>query len=152
MYTIEIPGRGPLQLSYAVFDFNGTLADGGELLSNIGVLIMRLSSLLECVVLTADTFGSVHEALKTLPVHIDIIHTGTDKANVIKLLRGGVVVVGNGRNDYEMMTAADLSIITAGPEGTAAKSIMVADIFVPNIYTAFDLLLQPKKVIATLRS
>ena len=110
-----------------------------------------LSSLLECVVVTADTFGSVHDALKTLPVHIDIIHTGTDKANAIKLLRGGVVVVGNGRNDYEMMTA-DLSIITAGPEGTAAKSIMVADIFVPNIYTAFDLLLQPKKVIATLRS
>jgi soluble P-type ATPase len=44
-----------------------------------------------------------------------------------------------------------LSIATAGPEGTAAKVLQVADIIVPNIYTALDLIANPKKIIATLR-
>ena len=66
-------------------------------------------------------------------------------------MAGGVVAVGNGWNDYDMFTLADLSVVTAGPEGVAAKAFQVANIFVPNIYVALDQLLNPKKIIATLR-
>lgn len=38
MYTIDIPGQGELQLAHAVFDFNGTLANGGDLLPDLGAL------------------------------------------------------------------------------------------------------------------
>ncbi len=151
MYTIDIPGRGELQLSHAVLDFNGTLADGGELLPDLGPLLFRVSSLLSCIILSADSFGSVHNALQAVPVHVEVVKTGKDKALFIEQMAGGVVAVGNGWNDYEMFTRADLSIVTAGPEGAAAKALQVADIFVPNIYVALDLLLNPKKIIATLR-
>lgn len=152
MYAIEIPGRGNLQLAHAVFDFNGTLANGGELLPHIGNLLIHLSSLLGCVILTADSFGSVHAATKALPVRIGVVQTGIDKARFIEQLHGGIAAIGNGQNDYDMMNVADLSIVTAGPEGTAAKLFTIADIFVPDIHTAFDLLLHPKKLIATLRA
>jgi soluble P-type ATPase len=82
---------------------------------------------------------------------VEVVKTGKDKALFIEQMAGGVVAVGNGWNDYEMFTRADLSIVTAGPEGAAAKALQVADIFVPNIYVALDLLLNPKKIIATLR-
>ncbi|WP_053960870.1 HAD family hydrolase [Sulfobacillus thermosulfidooxidans] len=151
MYTIDIPGQGELQLAHAVFDFNGTLANGGDLLPDLGPLLFRVSNLLPCVILTADSFGSAHNALKALPVRVEVVKTGKDKARFVEQLVGGVVAVGNGWNDYEMFTRADLSIVTGGPEGTAAKVLQVADIFVPNIYVALDLLLNPKKIIATLR-
>ncbi len=41
MYTIDIPGRGELQLAHAVFDFNGTLANTGDLLPDLNHSLFR---------------------------------------------------------------------------------------------------------------
>ena len=151
MYTIDIPGRGEIQFAHAVFDFNGTLANGGDLLPDLSHAFFPVSNLLSCMILTADSFGSVYTAVKSLPVQVHVVKTGVDKAYYVEQLEGGVIAVGNGSNDYDMFIQADLSIATAGPEGTAAKVLQVADIIVPNIYTALDLIANPKKIIATLR-
>ena len=74
---IDIPGRGELQLSHAVLDLNGTLADGGQLLPDLGPLPFRVSTLLPCIILRVDSFGSVPNALQAVPVHV--VKTGKDK-------------------------------------------------------------------------
>lgn len=152
MYTIDIPGRGELQLAHAVFDFNGTLANAGDLLPDLNHSLFRVSNLLSCIILTADSFGTVHTAVKSLPVQVEAVDSGKDKARFVEQLHGGVVAIGNGWNDYDMFIHADLSIAIVGPEGTAAKVLQVANILVPDIYTALDLLVNPKKIIATLRA
>ena len=65
--------------------------------------------------------------------------SGKDKARFVEQLRGGMVAIGNGWNDCHMFIHADLSIAMVGPEGTAARVLQVANILVPDIYTALDL-------------
>lgn len=58
MLTIDIPGFGELNLSYALIDFNGTLATDGKLISGIGESPKELSRLIELHVVTGDGHGT----------------------------------------------------------------------------------------------
>jgi soluble P-type ATPase len=42
MIELQIPGRGIIELEYAVFDVNGTLATDGQLIAGIEPLIAQL--------------------------------------------------------------------------------------------------------------
>jgi hypothetical protein len=59
------------------------------------------------------------------------------------------VCIGNGRNDHLMLEAAALRIAVLQQEGTAAEAL-TADVMVPDILAALNLLLQPRRLIATL--
>jgi soluble P-type ATPase len=50
-----------------------------------------------------------------------------------------------------MMEASSLGILIVGPEGAAADALQVADVVVRDVRDALDLLLRPKRIIATLR-
>ncbi len=63
-----------------------------------------------------------------------------------------VVAIGNGRNDRMMLDAAALGIAVCGAEGAAAETLEAADIVVGRIVDALDLLLHPKRLVATLRA
>jgi soluble P-type ATPase len=63
-----------------------------------------------------------------------------------------VVAVGNGRNDVAMFEAAALGIAVLGPEGAAGVLLQVADVVVPDVYVALELLLHPRRLKATLRA
>jgi soluble P-type ATPase len=63
-----------------------------------------------------------------------------------------VVALGNGANDAEMQRLAALSIAVMGNEGLSTKSLGAADVLAPSIETALDLLLLPRRLIATLRT
>jgi soluble P-type ATPase len=63
-----------------------------------------------------------------------------------------VVAIGNGANDVEMLHRAALGIAVLGGEGLAAKCLNAADIVVPSIEVALDLLIYPKRLLATLRA
>jgi soluble P-type ATPase len=67
MLKIDIPGFGALQLEHLVSDFTGTLSVNGRLLPGVGELLEQLSASLTIHVLTADTFGRVHEELAGRP-------------------------------------------------------------------------------------
>jgi soluble P-type ATPase len=50
-----------------------------------------------------------------------------------------------------MLAAAGLGIAVLGSEGLATATLQPADIVVPNVTDAFDLLLYPQRLVATLR-
>jgi soluble P-type ATPase len=60
--------------------------------------------------------------------------------------------VGNGRNDRLMLKEAALGIVVVQTEGTAVEAMSAADLLVPGILEALDLLLFPRRLKATLRS
>lgn len=148
--TVKIPGRARLQLEHLVLDLNGTLAARGRLLPGVRKRVVALARLLRVTVLTADTYGVAARALAPLPVALERVRTGREKARFVSA-REGVVAVGNGANDAGMLAAADLGIAVLGPEGMAAALLGAADVLAPSIDDALDLLLDPRALVATLR-
>jgi hypothetical protein len=50
-----------------------------------------------------------------------------------------------------MLERAALGIAVLGPEGLALSCLQAADVVVPDILAALDLLLFPRRLVATLR-
>lgn len=148
---LEVPG-GPVAFRHLVLDFTGTLSLDGGLLPGVEERLRHLASELKITVLTADTFGTVRGAMRELPVEIQIIGDGKEKADVVSSLGPGeVIAVGNGRNDIPMMKAAGLSVAVLGPEGSAGGLLTCADVVARDIRDALDLILHPLRLKATLR-
>jgi soluble P-type ATPase len=107
-------------------------------------------------VITADTFGLAKDRLAGLPVGVTIIRgESRDQAKldfVTKLGNERVMAIGNGRNDCKMLAAAAVGVAVIQREGAYAATVMSADVVCSHILDALDLLLQPKRLIATLRS
>lgn len=149
---IDIPGRATLKLDHAVFDLNGTLSLDGGLLPGVRQRARALSEQLSCLLLTADTFGTGESVARDLGFDFHRVADGPEKVSVVRALgSSGTVAVGNGQNDAGMLHEAALGIAVLGPEGTAASALQAATIVVPDIRVAFDLLLHPTRLIATLR-
>jgi soluble P-type ATPase len=156
MLDLTIPGFGRLELTDAVCDYNGTLAADGLLLDGVHERIQRLSSELRVHVVTADTFGSAASQLQRLPCALVILDPGRQaeaKRDFVQSLGAArVVAIGNGRNDRMMLDRAALGIAVCGAEGAAAEAMQASDIVVGRIVDALDLLLHPKRLVATLRA
>ena len=151
MIQVEIPGRGVLELSHAVFDFNGTLALDGALLPGVADDMARLSAVLSCVLVSADTHGTLARVGQGLGCPLHVVTRGEDKAILVEQLPGSVVAIGNGQNDWAMFQAAALSIAVLGPEGASGRTLAAADVVVRDVHDAFGLLLDPTRLVATLR-
>jgi soluble P-type ATPase len=150
--TVEIPEAKQLRVRHVVFDFNGTLATDGRLIRGVGARVRRLARVAEVIVTTADTFGTAREALAGLPAAVHVVRGGADKRQLVRSLGGEhVAVVGNGANDVLMFKEAVLGIAVCGIEGLAAELLRAATIVVHDINDAIDLLLRPKRLVATLR-
>ena len=150
--AVAVPGAKALRLGHVVFDFNGTLATDGTLIRGVAARIRRLARIVEVVILTADTFGTARAALAGLPVAVQVVRGGRDKRRVVRSLGGErVAVVGNGANDVPMFEEAALGIAVCGQEGMAAELARAATILVGDVNDAIDLLLRPKRLVATLR-
>ncbi len=155
MLEIAIPGGDILRLDHLVADFNGTLACDGALIPGVADAIWRLAELLDLHVVTADTFGHAREALAGLPCELAVLHgEAQDVAKLRYVERLGAtrcVCIGNGRNDRLMLAAAALGIVVMQCEGSSVESMLAASMAAPDIVTALDLLLNPLRLVATLR-
>ncbi len=155
MLRFEIPGREPVVLRHAVFDFNGTLAVGGELVDGVKERLHRLSACLDVAVITADTFGTVREALAGTGCRVIVLDEepgGPAKERFIRECGAlETVAFGNGANDALMLKAARIGIAVILAEGAAAASVLAADVVVAGINEGIDLLLEPERLKATLR-
>lgn len=155
LLRLDIPGKEPVVLRYAVFDFNGTLAEGGRLLSGVRDRLRRLGACLDVVVITADTFGTAREALAGTGCRVIVLDKepgGPAKESLVREYGAGeTVAFGNGANDALMLKAARLGIAVVLAEGAAVTSISAADVVVTGINDGIDLLLKPERLIATLR-
>lgn len=154
MLTVSIPGFRILALKHLVLDFNGTLACNGEVLPGVAERMVALSGRLVIHVATGDTFGNAAAALKGLPCQVELLpEAGLSEAKRAYVARLGAdrVAIGNGRNDRLMLSVAALGIAVIQGEGAAAETLACADVVAPGIAEALDLLLFPKRLVATLR-
>ena len=156
MLEIEIPGYKRLQLKHLVLDYNGTLASDGIRLDGVESRLKALAGQLQIHVLTADTFGQVQSALAGIPCQVLILPPGNQhlaKLNYVEKLDPAMTVcIGNGRNDRLMLQEAALGIAVMQEEGAAVEALLAADVAAPSSLVALDLLLNPLRLVATLRS
>jgi soluble P-type ATPase len=155
MIEIEIPGFVTYRLQHIVLDVNGTIAKDGQLLEGVKERFAELRSKLEIHLVTADTHGNqqiLDKILGLTAVRIPSLNQAQAKLDYIRRLDlGKVAAVGNGANDAAMLEHAALGIVIIGPEGAAVESLTKAKVVVSDIKEALDLLLYPKRLMATLR-
>ncbi|MBT2683329.1 haloacid dehalogenase [Bacillus sp. ISL-37] len=153
MLALNIPGRGQFNINHLVLDFNGTIAFNGELIPGLAERIMLLSKDVEIHVITADTNGTVARQCSGLPVSVQILHSDGHTAEKGKFVSSfdGAICMGNGANDEAMFEAADIAIALTGREGCATATLLKSDLMIENINDGLDLLLNPNRLIATLR-
>jgi len=149
---VDLP-QGTADIHHLVLDFTGTLSLDGTLIPGVAPRLRDLANELQVTVMTADTFGTAREALKDLPVEVEVIQDGGEKGAMVSALASeGVVAIGNGRNDVPMMGEAGLAIAVMGPEGVASELLLAAQVVTGSILDALDLLANPLRLKATLRS
>ena len=153
--TIEIPGYKKLDLDYLILDYNGTIALDGEIRDSVREQLITLSKELEIYVLTADTHGTAKKMCEGLPLKIQTFPTDGALDEKLAVVEGlgedRCIAIGNGRNDKLMCRASALAIAVMEQEGMCGRLLGEADVCTRNIEDALDLLLRPKRLIATLR-
>jgi soluble P-type ATPase len=155
MLEIDVPGFGLMKLDYLVSDFNGTLALDGILPFEVKQKLNALSKSLQVFILTSDEFGKAKEQLSEVNCDLHVLgekDMAAQKAGfVTKLGAQSVVALGNGLNDKDMLKAARLGIIVLGREGCAVETLLAADLQVTSATDGLDLLLNHKRLRATLK-
>lgn len=155
MLSVKIPGRGELTLSHLLLDYNGTIAQDGEIIESIRPRLEALSKSLHICVITADTHGTATQKCAGLPLEVltfPTVQVGEIKAQQAKSMSGGTVCLGNGFNDIQMSDACDLSICVMGKEGCCGALLSHCDIVVTSIEDGLDLLIKTDRLRATLRT
>ncbi|MBN2259135.1 MAG: HAD hydrolase family protein [Clostridiales bacterium] len=154
MIRIEIPFGEKFEIKNLVFDYNGTVAVDGIIIAGFFERLRKYSDL-GIYVITADTYGTVKEQLKSTNIEVTIISKekgSLDKLNFVKSLGSkSVMAFGNGSNDRLMLEEAGLGICIIGNEGASVKTLMSADMVVKSLDEALDLIDNPDKIIAGLR-
>jgi len=107
-------------------------------------------------IITADTYGTVQASLEEIKCQLVLLPAiepqDVEKRNYVqKLGERKTAAIGNGRNDRLMLQVSALGIAVIQREGVAVDSLLAADVVVPDILTALDLLRHPLRLIATLR-
>lgn len=155
MIELNIPGRGSLHLEHLVCDLNGTLAVDGQLLEGMPRILKTLSDRLAVHVLTANTRKNVDVIELQLGLRLQIISRGEETQQKAAFVRDlgseTVIAIGQGANDAAMLKEAAIGICVLSPEGTSTLAIQAADLFVPDIYSALELIEKPLRLVASLR-
>lgn len=153
---LEIPGWGTLTAKQALFDLNGTLATDGILPEAVKEKLRLLQDLFTVYLVTADTHGTAADLAKDCGgIEVARIKAGDEaeqKGEILeKLGPAQTVAFGNGANDVLMLRKACLGICVMHGEGTSVQAMLASDVFVASAEEALDLLLNPARLVATLR-
>lgn len=155
MIELNIPGRGLLRLQHLVTDVNGTLAVDGQLIDGITQHLGLLKDRFTIHLLTADTHGRQAVIDQQLDLTAVRVQTGNEAAQKAEYVRGlgaeTVIAIGQGANDAAMLKEAALGICVISQEGVAVETFLSADLLIPDIITALELLDKPLRLIASLR-
>ena len=156
MKEYKIPGYKPLTLKHLVLDYNGTLAVDGQLEDGVRECLEALSQDFQIHVITADTFGKVASGMEGIPCKVSILPAENQDTGKLEYTRqlgaDHTVCIGNGRNDGLMLKAAALGMAVILGEGAAVSTVLSADVVCTSIVAALELLLNPLRLTATLRS
>ena len=154
--NIIIPAYGELNIKYLVMDYNGTLAVDGMLVDGVREALTKLSKSISLHVLTADTFGKAKSGLDGINCMLSILVEKDQQAEKLAYVQSlgvkNTVSIGNGRNDQRMLKSSALGIAVILEEGASAETMQAADIVCTSIVSALNLLSNPLRLVATLRS
>ena len=155
MFELDVPGFGQIRLEHMVSDFTGTLSVDGRLLPGVKDRLNKISEFLQIHILTADTFGMAKAELEGIKCDIHILtgdnHDIQKKRYLTNLGAEKVIAFGNGNNDRLMLKIAKIGVAVCLNEGCSIDAIKSADILVTSAIDALDLLLNTKRLKATLR-
>ncbi len=156
MIEVAIPGYRTIRLTHLVLDYNGTISCDGEMITGVEACLNQLSEKLQIHVLTADTFGKARVRLANTACQVTILpieNQDVGKLDYVNRLDASQTAgIGNGRNDRLMLEAAALGIAVILEEGAAVSTVTAADVVCTSILTALELLQNPLRLTATLRS
>jgi len=155
MITMDIQEFGILTLEHFVADYSGTLSEDGRVLPEVKDKLNALSEKLKVHVITSDTFGMAKKELEGVNCTLHVLegegHIVQKENYVLSLGADSVVALGNGNNDAKMLRAAKVGISVCLREGVSVEALKAAKILVRSPIDAIDLLLNPKRLTATLR-
>jgi soluble P-type ATPase len=152
MIRLDIPLRGVIELHHAVFDVNGTLAIDGMPFPGVVDRLQALAEHLSLHALTAGTHGNIGELERTLGFPLHMVARGEEKTHYVEQLGPAqVIAFGNGMNDVGMLRLAAIGVAVLSREGAAMGALHAADVLALGPVDAIDLVLNPKRLIATLR-
>ena len=152
MIRIDIPQKGIIELQHAVFDVNGTLAVDGWPIPGVVERLKALGEQLSLHALTAGTHGNLAELEQEMGLPLHIIVTGEEKMRYVEQLGPAqVIAFGNGMNDVGMLRLAAIGVAILAGEGMAIRAVQAADVLALGPIDAIDLVLNPKRLAATLR-
>jgi soluble P-type ATPase len=153
--AIEIPGWGYFEIEHIVLDLNGTIATDGKIPSKLKERINSVANKASLYIVTADTQETADEEVKGLNVKLVRVSGEESKKAKSEFLKTldpeTTVAIGNGSNDEQIFREAGLAIAVIGEEGLSTAAMKSADVVVKDVSSAFDLLLKPKRLVATLR-
>jgi len=141
-----------IELEHAVFDVNGTLAVDGVLIPGVADRLKVLGERLSLHALTAGTHGNLPQLEQALGLPLRIISTGEEKTRYVQQLGPAhVIAFGNGMNDVGMLRSAAIGVAVLAGEGAAMGAVQAADVLALGPIDAIELVLNPKRLVATLR-
>jgi len=156
MIEFKITGSENIKAEHLVLDYNGTLAIDGELIPGVKEKLNALANKINIHVITADTFGTAQKNLQNVLCKCIVLHQTEQqiqKKDFIEHLGiQKVIAIGNGSNDALMLKNAALGIVVIQKEGASVTSLKNADIVCQDIIDALDLLTNPLRINATLRT
>ncbi len=152
--TYDIPGHQQLIINTIILDLNGTLSVGGAVPEGVRAKIDQLREKgLELVLFTGNTRGDAQDLADGLGISWRQAATAEEKRQLASEYDPATcATIGNGRIDLELTESVALGIVTLQAEGVHTKTLLAADIVVPNILDAVDLFIDAHRLIATLRS
>ena len=155
MFELDVPGFGQIRLEHMVSDFTGTLSVDGKLIPGVKERLNSIAKVLKIHILTADTFGMAKSELEGIKCDIHILtgdnHDIQKERYITNLGAEKVIAFGNGNNDRMMLEIAKIGVAVCLNEGCSVDAIKSADILVTSAIDALDLLMNTKRLKATLR-
>ncbi len=155
MIEMNIPGWGIYKIEHLVLDVNGTIAIDGNLIGGVRERLQKIQDRLKVWLVTANTHKkqeAINSILGLQAYVIQPLDEGNQKRKFVEELHSAsVIAVGQGANDCEMLKEAAIGICVLSTEGTFIKTLNSADLVVPDILSALDLIESPLRLVASLR-
>ncbi|MEA3360098.1 MAG: hypothetical protein U9R17_11940 [Thermodesulfobacteriota bacterium] len=155
MLNFNIPGRGEFIIKNLILDLNGTIAFDGNIITGVKKRLSLLTNHVNIFVVTADTNKNAQQLVKGLNVTLFKIYKGDEDSQKLGLVlekgKTETICIGNGANDASMLKESAIGICVLGKEGTATEALIASNVVVHGINDALDLLIEPHRLIATLR-
>ena len=156
MIKIEILWFKTIKAEHLVLDFNGTLAIDVLFIEGVIGQLVHISVTLHVHVRTADTFSSVQNEIRGLPITIIIPETteqNKQKSDSVKNSGSeSIIAIGKGKNDVLMLKEAFLSIGIIQAEGAFFQVLSNSQFLCSSVIDALSLLNNPKRLVANLRN